>query len=233
VFPELHLAPGDALNWLVVLVFGHGLVWFLFQCFTWLTSWWTVAKKSARAGGVLIDAGRGTAARLSKVTPIRRLGLVFGGLAGVALQLVWLAINFFIGNLVAGALGRRPDVSADSLPHAADIGRLLIFDDISEVYLVAAALALVWTWVCAYRRRDAHRPLTPFLVPAYVYLVFGVLGGIATTAQWLLSRGHAPNGAQPVWIIVMFGSAIISALYIMATSIVAETSEGFGRLVKP
>ncbi|WP_433717271.1 hypothetical protein ACQP2Y_24615 [Actinoplanes sp. CA-051413] len=223
------LKPDDVLENFLKYLFGSSSVIVTgFLIVKFLLDWWAFGTSTVRRTRQGFRATTRAYTRLRRIGPVQVLVATVVSVAVLAIQVVWLASSYVVGNGVALFVLNRP---MDDGPHWAEFIASLRWDVVSTTYVVLAALALV----IQYRRGGSVDDGNPARMLIMMPLTF--IGGITAFAallsglMWaLLTWKPDPNiDLTPAWT-AQFGLqtgsiAGIALVYALSTAVIMRTPE--------
>jgi hypothetical protein len=136
-------------------------------------------------------------------------------------QGLWLAMNFFIGNLVSGLTNVNRNLSRLNqarIPPWGQFLHALEWDTVSTAYILVSLAGLAASYVYATRRTPIDNLSVLFALPGYIYGFCGLAGGTLTLIGNIIDHATRHGLYQPwAWVILMYSAGVIGTLYVIGT----------------
>lgn len=215
-------SPDDLMENLLKSTFGSSsVIVAVYLLVTSLQSWWDLGKKTANRTRRGIAMTAEVYAQLRRIGPVQVVSALIVTVVLLAIQAVWLASSYVIGNGVSLFALDRP---VHDGPHWADFLGSLRWDVVSGAYVALAALALV----VQYRQGD-NKVVPVIMFPLALFGGLCGLGALLGGLMWaLLTWKPDPNidftAAWAGHFGVQAGSvAGVALAYAISTSVIMRT----------
>jgi hypothetical protein len=205
----------------VHLILGNGILAGIVLSISALKSWYGGVRKTHE---IALRARRMAGGIFAEIQQPDGGGKAIAALCAMLLlisQGLWLAINYLIGNLVAGITNVNRGLSqlnVDRVPPWGQFIHALEWDRISTGYILLSLVGLTVSYVYAARRRSPDFLIFLFALPGYIYGFCGLAGGALMLIGNII--GHATHhGLYQPWpvVIFVFCAGIIGSLYAIGT----------------
>jgi hypothetical protein len=223
------LKPDDILeNFLKYLFGSSSVIVTVFLIVKFLLDWWAFGTSTVRQTRRGIQATTTAYTRLRRIGPVQVLFAVVVSIAVLAIQAVWLASSYVVGNGVALFVLNRP---VHDGPHWGEFIASMRWDLVSITYVVLAVLALLIQYRRGGSADDGNPARTLIMLPLTVIGGFAAFAALLSGLMWaLLTWKPDPNiELTPAWT-AQFGLqtgsiAGIALAYALSTAVIMRTPE--------
>ncbi len=226
--------PDELLRLFLTFAVGQGVLLSLLMIILALRSWYMTLRDGIEKGRIAIGLSGKMFRHMKRM---RRIGLFLLMLSSVIMlsaDVMWLLVNYVIGNLLSGAVGLNQGLhlllNSDLEPswwQFDGLLRLLRMDVISGSYVLLSFFGLAAAYRHANRGTSADGLGNFFALPGYLYGFCGLVGGALSLVANFLSNGHY---ASERWIIFMFGAGVVGSLYVLVCRVVMRAPALIGQM---
>jgi hypothetical protein len=223
------LKPDDIVANILRSMFGSGsIIVTIFLISKFVLDWWDFGKSTVKHTRRTIDGTTRAYSKLRQIGPLQTLMAMGTTTAMLAIQALWLASSYIVGNGVALFVLNRP---VHDGPHWGEFIASLRWDVVSTAYVALAALALIIQYGRSRSDSDGNPALTVIMMPLTLIGGFAAIAALLGGLMWaLLTWKPDPNiDFSAAWA-GQFGLqtasiAGIAAIYMISTSVIMNTPD--------
>ncbi|MEU4427081.1 hypothetical protein AB0F81_41200 [Actinoplanes sp. NPDC024001] len=227
------LKPDDVLANILRYMFGSGsIIVTIFLVSKFVLDWFAFGRSAVEYTRRTIDGTVRAYGRIRRIGPLGSVIAVGTTIAMLAIQALWLASSYIVGNGVALFVLNRP---VNDGPHWGEFIASLRWDVVSIAYVALAALALIIQYGRRHSSSDRNPALTAIMVPLAMIGGLAAVGALLGGLMWaLLTWKPTPSVDFTAAWAGQFGLqtatiAGIAVLYAISTSVIMKTPQLMAR----